>query len=313
MDDTLSIILEMLEAKSYVSVGFEASGSWAVLTPSFEGLKFNAVVKGAGWLKTREMESGLPLAPGDCFILTRSVPFVIASDLSVEPVLASTIFEAAPDGVARFGASDEFHVIGGKMTVDPALSPSLLQDLPTLIHIPAGSSGSASVAWLIQKLAQESDSRLPGSSAVRSHLLHVLIVEGLRQFLLGEQQLAPGWVGAMRDPRVERALIALHSRPGRQWKLVQLADVAGMSRANFALRFKALLGTTPIEYLSDLRMQLASRALRRGNQQIGSIASSLGFRSESAFSARFKKRYGHTPRSYRRLDSTEPLADEPMP
>jgi AraC-like DNA-binding protein len=299
MNDTLSVILEMLEARSYVSVGLQAGGSWAVLTPSFEGLKFNAVVKGTAWLKTREMENGLSLGQGDCFILTRSVPFVIASDLNVEPVLASTVFEGASDGVAKYGGSDEFHVIGGKMTVDPVLSRSLLQDLPTLIYIPARSSGSASVSWLIQKLTQESNSRLPGSSSVRSHLLHVLIVEALRQFLLTERHLGCGWVGAMRDPRIERALIALHSQPGRHWTLVQLSDVAGMSRANFALRFKALLGTSPIEYLSELRMQLASRALLRGSQQIGSIASNLGFSSESAFSARFKRRFGHTPRGYR--------------
>ncbi|PTV69800.1 AraC family transcriptional regulator [Agrobacterium pusense] len=303
MSDSLSNILDLLEAKSYVSVGLSAGENWSVLTPSFDGLKFNAIVKGEAWLKTADMQEGLLLQQGDCFILTRSVSFVMASDLDREPDLASAVFANVSQGVAKYGLSEEFLVIGGKMTIDESLARPLLQDLPTLVHIPADTPGSNSIAWLIDKLAGEIEHPLAGSTSIRSHLLHVLIVEGFRAFLTANQRIGSGWAAALRDPRIDRAMAALHSEPGKQWTLVQLANIAGMSRANFALRFKTLIGTSPMDYLSELRMQLASRALRRGGQAIGNIANVLGFSSESAFSARFKQYYGHSPRMHRKANS----------
>jgi AraC-like DNA-binding protein len=249
------------------------------------------------------MEEGLLLQQGDCFILTRPVSFVMASDLDRKPDLASAVFANVSHGIANYGLSEEFLVIGGKMTIDESLARLLLRDLPTLIHIPADTPGSNSIAWLIDKLAGEIGHSLPGSASIRSHLLHVLIVEGFRAFLTANQRIGSGWAAALRDPRIDRALTALHSQPGKQWTLVQLADIAGMSRANFALRFKTLIGKSPIEYLSELRMQLASRALRRGSQAIGNIANALGFSSESAFSARFRQHYGHSPRMHRQENS----------
>lgn len=301
MPDPLSLILDLLEAETYVSVGLSTGGNWSVLTPSFEGIKFNAVVKGTAWLKIGDEQEGVLLHPGDCFILTRPVSFVMASDLDLEPLPASAVFEIVSDGIAKYGASDEFLIIGGKMTFDDTLARFLLADLPTLIHIPAGMPSSSSISWLIEKLAREVEGSLPGSTSIRSHLLHVLIVEGFRSFLGGKEKIGSGWAATLRDPRIEKAMTALHSQPGRRWTLVRLAEVAGMSRANFALRFKALVGSSPIEYLTELRMRLASRALRQGTEAIGTIANTLGFSSESAFSARFRQHFGHSPRVHRQV------------
>lgn len=299
MSDPLSQILDLLEAKTYLSIGLSTGGNWSVFTSSFEGLKFNAVVKGTAWLRINDKQETILLRPGDCFILTRSVPFLMASDLDLEPLPGSAVFENVSEGIAKYGQADEFLVIGGKMTFDDTLANPLLGDLPTLIYLPAGAPGSSSISWLIEKLAQEVEESSPGSTSIRSHLLHVLIVEGFRSFLHGEEKIASGWAAALRDPRIERAMAAIHSQPGQRWTLIQLAGVAGMSRANFALRFKDLVGLAPVAYLTELRMRLASRALRQGTVAIGDIANTLGFSSESAFSARFRQHFGHSPRVHR--------------
>ncbi len=78
-----------------------------------------------------------------------------------------------------------------------------------------------------------------------------------------------------------------------------LADVAGTSRSTLALRFKQTAGLAPLEYVSHWRMQLAARALRDSKATISSIAQTLGYGSDSAFSNAFKRIMKCSPRDYR--------------
>jgi AraC-like DNA-binding protein len=55
------------------------------------------------------------------------------------------------------------------------------------------------------------------------------------------------------------ALSAIHDRVNTPWTVESLAEAAGMSRSAFAARFKELLGQTPLEYVTEWRMQKAMR------------------------------------------------------
>ena len=92
----------------------------------------------------------------------------------------------------------------------------------------------------------------------------------------------------------------MHGQPGRPWGLVELARAAGMSRTSFAERFRVVAGTPPLAYLSRWRMLLAQRALRNPDARVGTIAAELGYGSDSAFSAAFKREIGVSPLHYRR-------------
>ena len=83
-----------------------------------------------------------------------------------------------------------------------------------------------------------------------------------------------------------------------------LAAVAGVSRSTFALRFKRKVGVAPLEYLLRWRMQLAARDLRTRGGTISSIAESLGYDSDSAFSNAFKRVVACSPRAYRERHAT---------
>jgi AraC-like DNA-binding protein len=72
-----------------------------------------------------------------------------------------------------------------------------------------------------------------------------------------------------------------------------------MSRTSLAERFRAMAGMPPLTYLNTWRMLLAQRALRDGDQRIGSLAAQLGYSSESAFSNAFKLEMGESPLRYR--------------
>ncbi len=79
-----------------------------------------------------------------------------------------------------------------------------------------------------------------------------------------------------------------------------------MSRTAFALRFKALVGRPPLDYLLRWRMRLAARALSSGQPKLAEIALSVGYESESAFSAAFRRVMGYSPKQYRLKSGTRP-------
>jgi transcriptional regulator GlxA family with amidase domain len=132
------------------------------------------------------------------------------------------------------------------------------------------------------------------------HLTHIMLIEMVRIYLKSEQvQPLRGWLAALADAKIGAALVAMHSAPMQQWMLDELAGSAGMSRSAFSLRFKTLVGTSPLDYLLRWRMRLAGRALSQSRASVSSIGLAHGYDSETAFSAAFKRVIGLSPSAYR--------------
>ncbi|WP_211314316.1 helix-turn-helix domain-containing protein [Sphingomonas fennica] len=112
----------------------------------------------------------------------------------------------------------------------------------------------------------------------------------------------------MADNQIGAAIAAIHAEPARPWTLPELARHVGMSRTTFAVRFKRKVGLSPIDYLIRWRMLLAGDRLSNTRQSIAAIASSLGYETESAFGAAFKRTMGCSPRQYSRSDKRSGLA-----
>jgi AraC-like DNA-binding protein len=105
----------------------------------------------------------------------------------------------------------------------------------------------------------------------------------------------------------------MHAEPGKPWSLPELAHAAAMSRTSFAERFRTVAGQPPLTYLSRWRMLLAQRALRDRDVRIASLASDLGYASESAFSTAFKREVGESPLRYRhRVRDESPTQAKPV-
>ena len=134
---------------------------------------------------------------------------------------------------------------------------------------------------------------------MRSH------VQALRLHLTDTSAARVGWLFALADPQMSSALTALHDDPARRWTLQQLAAVAGMSRSSFAQRFKATVGTPPMDYLANWRMALAGGRLETTREPLSVIAQLVGYDSEAAFSTAFKRIMGCAPRQYGRNGYSE--------
>ncbi|WP_425298724.1 helix-turn-helix transcriptional regulator [Rhizobium hainanense] len=127
-----------------------------------------------------------------------------------------------------------------------------------------------------------------------------MLVQALRLDTAEGKEVRLGWLVALADPHIGAAIQALHQRPEHRWTLKLLAQICGMSRTAFAVRFKEIVGDPPIEYLTRWKMLLAADRLTRTRQSVAKVAFDLGYQSESAFGSAFKRVIGCSPSTYAR-------------
>jgi AraC-like DNA-binding protein len=297
MSDPFSAVLELIEARSVLSTGLVAGGAWSVAVDAHQGMKFNAVARGEAWLHI-DGDAPVRVGAGDCFMLCRGRPFILASDLALPARAAKDVFAGAVDGVARAGDGDAFYVVAGRMELDAALAHLLTDALPAVIVLRAGGKRAQIVQWLVARLVAELEQRLPGGDVQARQLMHMMFVELMREHLETASPQATGWFGALADGGLRLALQAMHAAPSHPWTLPELAARAHMSRSGFAARFKTMVGMAPLAYLARWRLHLATRALRAGRTPLADIAAAAGYASESAFGNAFKRIMGKSPTRY---------------
>jgi AraC-like DNA-binding protein len=297
--DPFSDILQLVNAETAVSGGFTAGGEWAIRFPAEDKIKFCAIVKGNCSASIEGEEEPLRAETGDVFLLSAKRSFILASDLAAVPVEAASLFTGNLSKFAKLGEGEDFVQIGGHVRLDQASGRLLADVLPPLIHIRAASPQATVLRWLLDQLVRERSAELPGASLASAQLAQLILVQILRAHLETSGPLAAGWLRALADKRIAPALRLMHGDPARSWQLEELAAAAAMSRTTFIVRFKTVAGVPPLTYLLNWRMRLAERALRTENVPVSTLALSLGYTSESAFSNAFKRTMGMAPKRYR--------------
>ncbi|HET6742187.1 MAG TPA: AraC family transcriptional regulator [Kribbella sp.] len=302
--DPLEDVLTLLETRSHLSASLAAGGQWAVRFDAPDGAKFNTVRHGSCLLEVDGADEPIELAQGDCYLLTRRRAFTLRSDPQAVPVDAGPLFARAEGGIARTGQGDDVLLIGGRFSFGTRAQELLLDQLPPVVHIPAGTRHAETVQWAMTAIDQERTHRPMASNLVAEHLAVVMLVHMLRVHLAREPHAASGWLAGLADPVVATALTSLHRDPARSWTVAELAGAAAVSRSTLAARFKATVGQGPLEYLTRWRIELAARQLREDGGTLASIAHSVGYGSESALSVAFKRVLGMPPGDYRRHPMT---------
>ena len=297
--DPFSDILKFTRAESLATGGFTAGGAWAIRFPAPEKIKFFAVMKGSCWIELDGEPQALRFDTGDVGLLAAPRAFTLCSAPGVPAVDAMALFSGSGNATAILGDGQDFEHIGGHVLLDP-ISGNLLRDvLPAWIHVPAKTPQAASFRWLLAELMEERVTSLPGAQLVSAQLAQLLFIQILRAHLSNSGPAPTSWLRALGEPRLVPALRLMHGAPGRVWHLEELAEACAMSRTTFASRFKTAAGVAPLTYLTEWRMRLAQRALREENAPIATLAQSLGYTSESAFSNAFKRVTGTSPNTYR--------------
>ncbi|MBF6637634.1 AraC family transcriptional regulator [Rouxiella silvae] len=296
--DPLSDWLSLLKPRSYVTGGVALAENMAIQWPQHEGIKCYAVVSGQCWLTVSGILEPLLLTPGDCYILPPGPPFCLATSLTASPIDFRVLRDEGILGreVAKSGDEPCF-MVGGHFVLTGNHAALLLGSLPPVVHI-QNESDKAAIRWSLDRISQEVRFPQPGSSLITQQLAYTMLIQALRLHLAGNP--SAGWLFALADKQLSAALTCIHDEPGFDWTLDKLASRIGMSRSSFALRFKEMAGTSPIEYLTRWRMLLACDRLENSNDSLTVIATRLGYESESAFGKAFKRVIGCSPRQHGR-------------
>lgn len=297
--DPFSEILRLTKTESVVTGGFSAGGAWALRFPPPDKIKFFAVLKGDCWVLIDDEAEPIHFQTGDVGLLSAKRSFVLASAPDVAPVDAMSVFSGAGKKVVQLGDGAAFTQIGGHVLLDPASGKLLADVLPPWIHVPAASPHAESFRWMLGRLIEERATEQPGGHLASAQLAQLLFIQILRAHLQSSAAMPAGWLKALGNPRIAPAIRLMHGDPARAWHLDELAKACAMSRTTFAFHFRTIVGAAPLSYLTQWRMRLAERALDKADTPVATIAHSLGYTSESAFSNAFKRATGRSPRHYR--------------
>jgi len=300
--DPLADLLSRARARGAVFALAELAAPWGIAFRDDAALSFHAVLGGEAWLTLPGAAPGLHLRAGDVALVRASGEFAFAASPDARLV-------ALGEARARWGVGERRYVAPGTGPTSRTLCGAyrfegdvcdhLLAALPPAVHLPAGGGGAA-LARAVGLLADEVAGAAPGQQAVLDRLLDLLLVLALRAHFAQPAAQPPAWYAALEDPVLAHALRLMHGDPARGWTVASLAAEVGLSRAALARRFTAALGTSPLAYLTAWRMGLAADLLRDSPLGLAAIAREVGYGSEFALSAAFKRERGESPGAYRR-------------
>lgn len=294
--DALSLILGGLRLESAGYRQFELGAPWAIRFAQAELRGIHIVLDGRCELVVGGQVT--PLASGDLVLLPRADPHVLRSRGRRSPPVDSIALAQSTEGIIRNDETGEpARILCGAFVFHRA-DREVLAALPHVVRIAGDSEGVDN--WLrpyVEVLAAEAEGTRAGTTIIMARLSDALIARALRAG--AADATVAGWLGALRDARLARALAAIQGGFAEDLSLPKLAKRAGLSRAAFAAQFAAATGVPPMRYLAGVRMRHAQLLLGEG-ASVAVTADAVGYGSEAAFSAAFRRHTGQAPGAFRR-------------
>jgi AraC-like DNA-binding protein len=309
--DVLGRILDLTRLRGSVYCQTVARAPWGLRFDEQQDAQFHLVASGTCWLLTGGQK--LQLVPGDVVLLPHGSEHVLADHPKSRRISLSDWLDQPRSnerqGLLGEGAGAETRVLCGVYSFDvSAPRHPVLRLLPRLVHIPANRArANDGLSGSVTALSYEYSNGGPGTSVIVSRLLDVLFIQILRAWVEQQPRGHSGWLGALRDTTIARALSLLHEDLSRPWEVEELAKRLCMSRPVLARRFVAEVGVPPVAYLTQARMHEAARLLRESNAPLSTIAKAVGYTSEFAFNRAFHRELGAPPGTYRKTEARAAL------
>jgi AraC-like DNA-binding protein len=303
--DPLGEALHVLRMSSTFYSCCYFTAPWGLVLPVFEGyMMFHVVTSGRCWLQVEGTKERL-LQPGDLALVPHGEGHRLVSEPGVSGV---NLFDAPRElesdryEIIRLGGGGErTTVICGTVRFNHPAAHHLVHVLPRVISVEA--TDALQTDWIqstLRFMAAEARELRPGGETVVTRLADILVIQAIRSWIENDPSAQTGWLGALRDQQIGRALTLIHRDPARAWTVASLAHEVAMSRSAFAARFTDLVGEPPMHYLARWRMNVALDWLKTDGAALGELALRLGYQSEAAFSRAFKRFIGVSPGAVRR-------------
>ncbi|MFI5937041.1 cupin domain-containing protein [Actinoplanes sp. NPDC051494] len=277
-----------------------AAPPWGLRMPGEIQLAVHAVTRGHAWIRVDDGTDPIELEPGDLALVKGGADHIIAHRPDAEALTHDEFAIRHPADTEPIDPDSSVFLCGA-YRFPGDIGRSLVDALPQLLRLRA--SADDPVQGVVALVSREMVNDSPGKQTVLDRLLDILVVYGLRTGLT-QSTSPPPWLRAASDPRLTAALHAIHSSPDTAWTVDELAGLSAMSRASFARVFRAAVGQSPMQYLSDWRMTLARDYLSSGTMPLAHIAAKVGFSSVYAFGAAFRRHHNEAPGQWRRRTGT---------
>jgi len=285
----------------------DADSAAPILEPGAERVViFHLITEGECYV---EMDDQPPvrLTAGDVVVFPQGDAHRMTSKPGLPPAAGKrldAVLTRRPRQLAYGGGGPATRLICGYLACDARLARILLSGLPPLFR--TNVRGSNAGVWLeasVRYALAEARSPRPGGAGVLAKLAEVLVIEVLRLYMNEQRDGRTGWLAGVGDRIVGAALNSLHKSPADAWTLEKLARAAGTSRSVLAERFQHLVGSSPMQYLTQWRMLLAANFLCHSNVPLARIAEDVGYRTDTAFIRAFRREFGSPPATWRRTQS----------
>jgi AraC-like DNA-binding protein len=306
--DPLSDICSLLEVKDLMTAQLRWGGPWgvALCDQSRRSVILTAALKGSFWLSVDGVDAPILIQEGDYYVLSSrshclhsepestSVPIAPLSpnDIDIEKLEATFPFSNEPMNITD----------GARLIIDEVKAGPVFDLLPPVIHVRADSTEAPILRSVLSVLTREGKKPRAGNQLMVDSLARILFVEVLR-LCVAHEAPQKGWLGALVDAKIGAALAVMHRDVTKRLTVDHIATAVGMSRSSFALRFKVLVGQSPLDYRLQLNMRRAAQLLRNTSKTVSSVAYELGYDSEQSFGKAFKRVMGCPPTSYRQTDT----------
>jgi AraC-like DNA-binding protein len=302
--DPLSDLFGSMRIEEVTYKRLEARAPWGFRVAGKMGprVRFVSLVRGSALLRFKNQRQTISLSCGDVYIfIFNDEPYTLVDDPRSTVVDYSEVERLAVDGVIQYGGTGSLTTfVGGSFTMNTFGIPPISTILPRFLHLRFEQNRSHAFQSVLDLLAAETTQPDLGSSSLVSRLYETLFLYAVRAYASSHAAPQKGWLAAISDKHLGKAIHAMRRGLEKNWSVESLAREARMSRSAFALRFRTILGQTPLEYLTQWRMYRAGAMIRANNTSLSEVASAVGYGSESSFSRVFRREMGLAPREYRR-------------
>ncbi|MBC5763207.1 AraC family transcriptional regulator [Ramlibacter albus] len=312
--DLLADVLQRIQLASAVFLRGEFTAPWgftstdaatlcAIVQPGARNLVlFHVAVEGRFRIQLASGESAQAEA-GDAVVLPYCDQHTMGHPPQAQPVPIATLVPMPPwtemPVVRHGGGGEPTRILCGYLHCDDLLFNPLLRALPRLIHVRPSTPQAAQ--WRQASLRYVAEQARQGENAMLARLPGLVLADCLAQYARDLPAHQRGWLAALNDAVLGRALMLLHARPSDAWTVDDLAGKCAVSRSVLAERFSQSLGVSPMRYLAQWRMQLAANLLRdQPGLGLAQVADQVGYESEAAFSRAFKRHVGRAPANWAR-------------
>jgi AraC-like DNA-binding protein len=307
--DTLSEVLANSHAERVVPSRFLLRAPWSLHSAGVPGMLVRTS-RGAPYWIARTGHPPLEVNAGDLVIFAPNVANVITSDLALTP---TPLFQFSKSWRGKLdlvnldfgGCGADTQIFSVLIWLSAYFRHSILNFIPPVIILRHEEIRlSVGLSDLLCTSVPQMFDRPAGWGVSRLRLAELAVVSVLGDYFSRKTTLqsADGWLRGLTDPAIARSIGRIHSEPHRDWTIEKLARVAAMSRSRFSARFKSLVGSAPIEYLTTYRMISAIDQIERKTANIAEISRKIGYKTEKGFIRAFHRWSGLTPSSYVRRE-----------